>query len=162
MALRHQFSMYLHFKKKDYLAHEEPRIINGSEKRIVFLADYIQRALSSLNLNEHMVFYGKGVVYLGQRYMAGSVVILGLNDDGLEFGLISEVVKVEGTIYLICECLFNSGFDHHFHAYEVMKSDIHMIRNVETLYDYHPLGLYSVNNMLLVPLKYVIARSSTT
>ncbi len=72
-----------------------------------------------------------------------------------KFGEIIEIL-----VYNIKDCIFilqlynTECFFHHYHAYEVTKTQILFSLSPKNLVDYHPLSLFPVQNIFVVPLKY--------
>ena len=159
LALRHQAKMYLYLRNDEILLHNRPHVYHSTTNDIILIEDYVQKLIHSAYPEyEGKVLRGSGVVFEGHRYDNGSVVILDMVDDELEFGLIDQVVKIGGKIYLVCGNLCSLYFDSHFHAFVVEELQTYVMKEIAELFDYHPLGLYKANDKKYVPVRYTVRR----
>ena len=97
------------------------------------------------------------MVFEGQRYSSGDVVVLGFCDDDYLFGLMKCVIACRGKIYLACTRLITEYFDSHFNSYKVHEADFITLHTIDQLLDYHPLGLYQISQNNFVCLRHFIS-----
>ena len=76
-----------------------------------------------------------------------------------QFGVIEDIILHNGPLFIL-EPLQTVCFNKHFHAYEVVPTPVRTFLVVTqiNLADYHPLGIYQVQNSRksFVPLKYYV------
>ena len=146
LAKRHQFSMYLTYKNDLILEHPSPQAINASELPIVLLETNLRAKYEALfGTGISVITLASGVIFEGLRYAKNSVVVTGFQEDNLQFGKIENVIFRIKTPYLVYRKLRTLGFNVHFNAYEVMETEELDLVTVDNLYDYQPLGMYSVS-----------------
>ena len=99
----------------------------------------------------------KAAVANGHRYDKDEAVILGYDKGEYVFGLIDKVMHIRNSLYIITKsvcCQFNN----HYHAYEITSIyEEYSMTCVDDLCDHHPLGVYYVDDMLLITLRYYIS-----
>ena len=158
MARRHQILMLLHYQEEQLLESKSPKGISCEEVPIEVFRLEIQSLLFNKfeSADNELFVTAKSVIYNGQRYSTNEVTILGFAGDEYIFGLIERVLFHSNKVYIVTNLLHILKFDTHYHAYEVHPSDAYDLRCIDELYDYHPLGLYYVNNRKLVPLKHYV------
>jgi len=85
--------------------------------------------------------FGQGVVYLH-----GDVVVIN-NNTTPDFAEFCEILLVGSTKIpvFICKQLLTECFNHHMHAYEVTRSETHIVIKLTHLVDHHTLSLYSID-----------------
>ena len=94
----------------------------------------------------------------GIQYKKDSLIILGLEEDTVQFGKIIEIALTPIHRFLfVVSCLNTICYSHHYHAYEVCPTDQLHVCSYEDLHDYHPLQLnvaYGSGHRYMVSLKY--------
>ena len=164
MAKRHQMLMFLDYKEKNLLDNKLPRGIFTQEVPLESLekdAQNILKSRLSVSINELLVI-GKAVVINGQRYSENEVVVLGFRNDEYIFGLIIYAIFYQSRVYLLCQMLDILSFDTHYHAYDVSPNNNLELTLIEDLLDYHPLGVYSLSDRKMVPLRHHIRNNDDT
>ena len=127
--------MYLHYAKDCFLDHRSRHIINSKET--------VPESLDYLEIINELLRRGSWVVFQGQRYSSGDVVVLGFCDE--VFGLIKCVIACRGKNYLACTRLITEYFDSRFNSYKVHDADFITLHSIDQLLDYHPLELYQIS-----------------
>ena len=93
LAMRHQYWIYLTYKKPNILQHEILKLISGDEIPVSMLEKTIREELKSNICSEIKVIHqANEVIYEGQTYSNSSAVVIGYERDGFKFG------KVEGVV----------------------------------------------------------------
>ena len=79
---------------------------------------------------------------MGTHYHHGDVVMCSFDEDIPVFALMkSFVITPTGECLFIAELLQTNNFNHHYHSWEVVRSNtIYIFKQVD-LIDYHPLPL---------------------
>ena len=95
-------------------------------------------------------------MFEGQRYNKDSAGMLDFCNDDYVFGRIECVYFLNDGPYLLCSKLSTVNFNSHYHAYVVEDTTELCLLAIQYLYDYHPLGLYNISNLTLVPLRHYI------
>ena len=106
--MRHQYWMYLTYKKPNILQHETPKLISGNEIPVSMLEKTIQEELKSKICSQ-----AKGVIYEGQTYSNSSAVAIGYERDDFKFGTVEGIVSAMETTYIYYKKLLTVGFSHH-------------------------------------------------
>ena len=160
LATRHQFYMYLNYRKDSVLAHECPQPISGSEIPVSLLQGFIQDKIKVItNGNVEVVYQAKGVIFEGQKYANNTGIALEFGHDNIQFGKVESVIFIADVPYLVYRKLDTVGFNVHYNSYEVLRTEIIDICQISELLDYHPLGIYNVFGVDcdVIPLKYKIS-----
>ena len=158
LAKRHQMLMYLHYQKSNLLLHDEPEAISIKEVPIEALEQPISEILRQ-NLDIYvsdLLLQAKAVVFEGQRYNVEEVVVVGFHDDEPLFGYIRSIWHFKSGIYDLCDLIIIIRFNPHYNSYEVLLSAVLDLVNLKNLFDFHPLGVYKINNTLLLPVHHSI------
>ena len=125
----------------------------------VEILDYRQKNLitNSFNLkNTDILCKLSSVVFDGQQFSSGDVIVTGFARDDYVFGIIDYVLSFEGRIYLLYENLENVNYNYHVNAYEVTRISIFSLCQPSQLLDYHPLSIYRIKNQdFVVPHHYI-------
>ena len=100
---------------------------------------------------------GSGVLFEGQRYSVGDVVVLNLCDDKYQFGLVKSVSAYREQTFLVCARLIIECFVSHLNCYKVQETDIVSLHLINQLLDYHPLRLYKISHAKFVSFKLYIS-----
>ena len=142
-----------------FLDHQSRHIINLKETAPEAL-DYLEKVAVdtqvSLHINE-LLTRGSGVVFKGQRYSSGDVVVLGFCNDDYLFGLMKCVIACWGKTYFACTRLITEYFNSHFNSYKVHEADFFTLHTIDQLLDYHPLGLYQIFENNFVCLRHFVS-----
>lgn len=75
------------------------------------------------------------------------------------FGKIEDILNVSGTFLLVLHLYKVVVFSSHYHAYEVLSTNIRHICSVPSLVDHHPLCMYQSFGSGVtsyIPLKYYV------
>ena len=88
-----------------------------------------------------------GVLFEGQRYSVGYVVVLNFFDDEYQFGLVKSVLVYREQIILVCARLIIECFVSHLNCYEVQEADIVSLYLINQLLDYHLLPIRALQNI---------------
>ena len=160
MAKRHQMRMYLFYKKESITDRRKPYFVNASEVPLAELPHYERDCLLKCGIsfeNLHFVTWAKAVVAKGHRYGEHKAVLLGCSKEEYVFGLIEKVMHIRNKVYIITrsmECIYNE----HYHAYQITRIYHEFTMTyLDDLYDHHPLGVYHVDEMLLLTLRYFVS-----
>ena len=94
----------------------------------------------------------KAVVLEGQSYNVDEVVVVGFHNDEPLFDYIRSIWHFKGEIYVLCDLIIIIRFNPHYNSYEVLLSEVLDLVNLKNLFDFHPLGVYKISNLLLLPL----------
>ena len=152
LATRHQYYMYLQYRKVDQ---DTPHLTFIEETPTILLDAMVRRKVEELG-GPSIVSQGQSITYEGQKYSDGGAVLLGFSDDTFVFGIIEYIYMVYGVPILFGTKLSTVGFNVHLNSYEVLLTAQKFASTIAELYDYHPLGIY--NNVAcecsLIPLKY--------
>ena len=105
--------------------------------------------------DEQIFVLADGLKTDGAEYHKNDVVVLSFISTYV-FGIVQKIIQISGKPYVYCKQLEVVEFKVHFHAYQVKETDKYSLIQVKDLYDYHPLGLYQIGNLSLVPLKHGI------
>lgn len=65
---------------------------------------------------------------------------------------------INDIVYFLCEEFHVAEFNTHYHAYDVVATGITKLVKITELLDYHVLGIYEVDQLLLVPLKHFVPK----
>ena len=159
MAKRHQMNMYLLYKEEEILNPKIPIFTSSEELTVNGMNPSIKEAFSNSYGNiDHLniILCAKAVTLQGCKYSENEAVILSYTNEQYEFGLVYRILHILNEVYLICrkiDCFYN----HHYHAYEVSNIQTGFIStNIEQLLDYHVLGVYKIENKLLITMKYYV------
>ena len=156
IATHHQMYMYIWYKQENYL--DKAMIpICSSEVDISLESPEMQRLLR-LVLPEGTSFVSKsrGVTFNGQRYNTGSAVILDFANDEYVFGKIETIFYFADGPRLLCSKLNTVRFSNHYHAYVVEDESEMCLCRIQSLFDYHPLGMYRIARTIHIPLRYYV------
>ena len=139
--------IYLQYAKFYFLDHHLTHIFNSKEISPEALDYHDKKAVDEqLILNKSdLLTQGSGVVFEGQRYSVGDVVVLRFYNDGYLFGLVKSVLVFREQIFLACARLVTKCFVSHFDAYKVQEAGVASLHSVNQLLHYHPLGLYNIS-----------------
>ena len=159
LAKRHQFMMYLHYSKEYFLDHKSIHIFDSKETSCEGLDYFDKKAVDEqLNLKAiDLLTQGSGVLFEGQRFSVGDVVVLNFCDDEYQFSLIKSVLTYREQIFLVCAGLTIECFISHSNCYKIQETDIVSLHLINQFLDYHPLGLYKISQAKFVSLRNYIS-----
>ena len=155
MATHHQMMMYLHYKEQEYF-NEEATPVSIKEKLLQDIPEVERDKIKIENPCVESVIEANGVIWRSQRYYTGVGVVIN-GDYSYTFAEIEKVYLICGVPYLYCEELKILMFDTHIHAYKVKRTSKFYLVKLRELYDYHPLGIYSLSNASFIPLRHHIS-----
>ena len=92
------------------------------------------------------------VIFDGQQFNSGDVIVTGFARDDYVFEIIDYVLSFEGGIYSLYENLENVNYNYHFNAHEVTRSSIFSLCQPS----HHPLSIYRIKNQDFVVLQHYI------
>ena len=144
--------MYLHYQKSNLLLHDEPEAIPTKKVPIEALEQPISEILRQ-NLDicvRDLLLQAKSVVFEDQGYNVDEVMVVGFHNDEPLFGYIRSIWHFKSEIYVLCNLIIIIRFNPHYNSYEVLFSEVLHLVNLKNLFDFHPLGVYKINNMLLL------------
>ena len=101
---------------------------------------------------------GSAILFHGQKYSSGDVIITGFINDDYTFGLIDTVLLHNGNVYLLYDFLHIDYFDFHVNCYKVSKTGHKYLLLISNLLDQYPLSLYCIDSMLFVPLRHYVTK----
>jgi hypothetical protein len=157
LCVRHQ--------TKQALIHTSPNLFEdvnttsyaGAKTEFVQILDHnIQALLLPLLGDKELVTDVSSVIVDGIKYTHGACIVLGHDHDTYIFGEIVNIFIIEGQYKLCCQKLKTIEYQRHFHAYTVEESNVYVLTEGQNLLEQHPLGIYKVNNVRHVILKYHI------
>ena len=96
------------------------------------------------------------VVFDGQLFSIGDIIVVRLANDEYVFELIEFVLSFEGAIYFLYENLETINYHLHYNSYQVIKTDNFSLCSGNQLMDYHPISMCNVLNKNFVTLKHYI------
>ena len=150
MARHHQMLMYMEYKKKTYFD-EKIELTSSKEVKIEDLPVRIQDTLSlSPYIYGSILMEASKISFHGQDYCQGSAVVIGKNNQ-LLLGEVITLFVCADIPHVLCDKLFTS-FDPHYNAYSVRRTGDYILLRIADLYDYHPLGIYRINQQCFVNL----------
>ena len=153
--------MYLHYQKSNLLnllLHDEPEPKSIKVVPIEALEQPISEILRQ-NLDiciSDLLLQAKAVVFEGQKYNVDEVVVVGFHNDEPMFGYIRSIWHFKSETYALCGLIIIIRFNPHYNSYEILLSEVLDPVNLKNLIDFHPLGVYKINNTLLLPLHHSI------
>lgn len=162
LAVRHQYHKSNFHCDTFFLSAKQLEPLKGQILPIQIVATEWRESLTALIGNDTDVYFAEKVVVDGQKYSSDSCVVDSCTNDSYSFCKIEGAFIVSGCVYLACTQLEVDAFSKHYHAYIVSFSTSHPLLKISSLLDYHPLGLYEVNNQLFIALKYWIPFDSNT
>ena len=88
--------MYLHHSKECLLEHVKPCIFKSKEVTVEMLDFYQKQALVNLLplIENDLMTSGSAILFHGQKYSLGDVIITGFSNDDYTFGLVDAVTMV--------------------------------------------------------------------
>ena len=160
MAKRHQMNMYLLYKEEEITERRKPSLIYSKEVSIMDLPYVDRECLIKCGISFDNLDYitsAKAAIAKGHRYGEDEAVILGFDRGEYIFGLIEKVMYIRSTLYIITKSLC-CHFNEHYHAYEITSVyEEYTMTAVDDLCDHHPLGVYYVDDILLLTLRYYVS-----
>ena len=101
----------------------------------------------------------------GTVYKTPCIVFVEFQCDIPIFGQVQDILFIQEKFFLVLQLLKAEVFNSHFHAYEVQRTTLIYVCEVDSLVDHHPLWIYqSYNPHLLekcfIPLKYYVLSST--
>ena len=126
LAKCHQFMMHLHYSKENLITYND-LIGTKLPEMPVEILDYRQKSLitNSFNLKDKDVLCKfSSVIFDGEQFNSGDVIVTGFARDDYVFGIIDYVLSFEGGIYFLYENLENVNYNYHFNAHEVTRTSI--------------------------------------
>ena len=83
---------------------------------------------------------------LGTKYQPPFAIVIGKDDDDLQFESVERILDDKGIIWFEFTFLLTHEYLHHYHAYSVKVppvslGSVYLIRQTDIL-DFHPYGLY--------------------
>lgn len=154
MAKRHQYMMYLHYKKKMVLDYEKPSVKCSRVVSVNNLNEFIVRQVQSVTNAPRITFF-EGITFEGCVYRTGNAVAVQFDEEDLIFGKVLCMFLHHELLYMIY-VLLEIDFDPHFNAFEVLNSNNYGIICSMNLVDQHPLGIYEKNNKHYMTLRHKI------
>ena len=119
LAKRHQFMMYLHYSKENLITYYDLIGTKMSEVPVEIL-DYWEKNLitNSFSLKDTDILCKlSSVIFDGQQFKSGVVIVTGFARDDYAFGIIDYVLSFEGGIYFLYENLENVNYNNYFNAH---------------------------------------------
>ena len=117
----------------------------------------VQNLLAPL-LNKEVVSSGTGVHHPNGSYFVNDIVMLEIKNDNYVFGKIQKLFFIRDIVYVLCEEFHVAAFNTHFHAYDVVATGIYVLIKLTELLDYHVLGIYEIEQLMLIPLKHSVLK----
>lgn len=152
-AYRHQSYQSLIMQRENIL--ESECNTTGSEiVQIQLLPPKIGNLLQPLLGNKLQVVQAGSMTVEGTKYTVNGCVITSIAQDYYRFGKICNIYLVGGISYIVCQDLGTVQYCKHFHAYLVEFLDSYSLYKPHELLDYHPLGIYTIEEQHYVTLKY--------
>ena len=159
MAKRHQMLMHLHHSKSTFLEFEVSKGIGTKKIVPEILEPHVREAIDRIILYEVNSFcQSEALVRGGNRYGEDECIII-VYEDEPSFGLINSIFPIQRKDYLLCAPLLVNQFNTHFNSSEIEKSGYFEMIDFDSIYDYHPLGVYYVASKMLVPLHHHLRHS---
>ena len=160
MAKRHQMSMHLLYKQENITDRRRPSLIYSKEVLVEDLPYAERECMIRCGISFDDLTYvasSKAAVEKGRRYGDDEAVIIGYDQDEYVFGLIYKVMYIRDTLYIITKSL-SCHFNEHYHAYEITSIyEEYSMTAIDDLCDHHPLGVYYIDDMLLLTLRYYVS-----
>ena len=73
-----------------------------------------------------------------------------------QFAIIYRACHILNEVFLLCRKV-DSYYNHHYHSYEITNiREGYIFINIGQLLDYHPLGVYKINDKLLITLEHYV------
>lgn len=101
----------------------------------------------------------------GTKYQPPFAIVIGKDDDDLQFGSVERILVDRGIVWFEFTCLLTHEYLHHYHAYSVKfprvsLRSMYLIKQMDIL-DFHPYGLYCSPTVCGdSTLQYVVLRNS--
>ena len=92
------------------------------------------------------------VVFDGQQFNSGDVIVTGFARDDYVFGITDYVLSFEGEIYFLYENFENVNYNYHFNAHEVTRTSNFSLCQPSQLLDCHSLSIHRIKNQDFVVL----------
>ena len=96
---------------------------------------------------------GSAILFHGQKYSSGDVIITGFNSGDYKFGLVDTVFLHNDNDSPLYDVLDINYFDFYVNCFKVSKTGHKYLLLISNLLDYHPLCFYCIDSMLFVPLR---------
>ena len=140
---------------KEYF-NEEAKSVSSKEKSLQDIPESEKDMIIRECPYIESVIEAKGVIWRSQRYYTGCAVVIDGNHT-FKFAEIEKAYFIDGVPFVYCQILDVVSFNPHFHAYEVKKADSFRMVNLRNLYDYHPLGIYTLHKSCFIPMRHHIS-----
>ena len=143
---------------KNYLGDEGTETFNVTSVQVCELPSDLQNMLCTFNgVGQDTTLASVERVKLNSAcYAVGLAVLLGHDDLSYTFGQTEYIIQVHGAFYLACLRLDLLEFNEHYRAYLVKPSDIWCLVKPNELFDYHSLGMYTIDEEKAIVLKYYV------
>ena len=99
------------------------------------------------------------VVFDGQQFNSGDVIVTGFARDDYVFGITDYVLSFAGGIYFLYENFENVNYNYHFNVNEVTRTSNFSLCQPSQSLDYHSLSIYRIKNQDFVVLHLYIPMS---
>ena len=159
MAKQYQMSMVLSYTKVNLLEHKILKCITSQEKTLKEFNDVGQKVIRQHLVVEDndLIIACEAVEFVGQRHSTGEAVIITYDCDNYVFGKIrSACFFFKSDVFVLCQVLNIIEFNTHFNSYYVEVTDQICVRRIFDFLDYHPLGIYKVNDSFFIPMRYYV------
>ena len=152
-------NMYLLYKEESITKRKQVEFISSEEVGLDAMNSTTKDAIYRVGINLDnldKILSAKAVVSGGHRYSEYEAVILGYVSDEYEIGLIEKVFHIRNEVYILSRVM-KYFYNQHYHAYEITSIyNKFKLTEINNLIDYHPLGVYNIEDKLLITLKHYV------
>ena len=114
----------------------------------------LQQLLSPIIRDTDILNTSSGVKLPDGSFYENDILLHSNDGKNHVFLRVTKIVFCAGEPYVFCEECITVCYDIHYHAYEIQTGGTYMIIEISRLKTSHVLGMYNINGVWYVPLKF--------